>query len=363
MSQARVIALYLPQFHPTPNNNRWWGEGFTEWTNVGKARPLFRGHYQPKVPADLGYYDLRMEQIKEQQVELARQAGIEGFCYYHYWFDTHRLELELPLEQVLKSGKPDFPFMLCWANDSWSAKMWNVDGTVTKTCLVEQKYGNKEWQEAHFLYLLRAFKDRRYMTHDDKPMFMVYNPHYIPNMGEMIATWRQLAQQHGLPGLHLIAHTFYADTQGPEMLEIGFDAVNACRLSDPVADRSFVRKAVQKVLRSVFRRPLVLDYKRSFPKFLGKAELRNNVYPTLIPNWDHTPRSGKGGYVYTHSTPSLFELHAKQILSAVAHKPEQDQIVFLKSWNEWGEGNYMEPDLKYGKGYLETLARALKQTK
>ena len=206
--KARVIALYLPQFHPTPENDRWWGPGFTEWTNVAKAKPLFRGHQQPRIPADLGFYDLRLPETREQQAQLAREAGVEGFCYYHYWFGNGRQLLERPLQEVVASGKPDFPFCICWANHTWSNKTWERKSAVQKnSVLMEQTYPGTEDDIAHFNTLLPMFKDRRYMTVDGKLIFAIYDPFGFKNVQQFIATWRRLAEENGLPGFHFIGMT------------------------------------------------------------------------------------------------------------------------------------------------------------
>lgn len=168
MEKVKIIAYYLPQFHPCKQNNEWWGKGFTEWTNVAKAKPLFKGHYQPKIPSDLGFYDLRLPEVREEQVQLAREAGVYGFCYWHYWFGNGKRLLERPFEEVLESGKPDFPFCLGWANHSWYAKLWDKDTRKDKL-LIEQKYLGKEDYVAHFMYALKAFKDKRYIKDGDKP--------------------------------------------------------------------------------------------------------------------------------------------------------------------------------------------------
>ncbi|MSL46583.1 lipopolysaccharide biosynthesis protein, partial [Escherichia coli] len=202
--KARVIAFYLPQFHPTPENDKWWGKGFTEWTNVGKAKPLFKGHYQPRVPADLGYYDLRMPEIREAQAEMAREAGIEGFCYWHYWFGNGRQILESPFNEVLTSGKPDFPFCLGWANESWTNKSWEA-GThkVKETILLEQIY-NKTDHEKHFMALLSAFRDKRYITVDGKPLFLIFKPLNIPDVTSFITLWQNMAKENGLKGIYFV---------------------------------------------------------------------------------------------------------------------------------------------------------------
>lgn len=191
MTKVRVIALYLPQYHPIPENDEWWGKGFTEWTNVGKAKPLFRGHYQPRVPADLGYYDLRLSEVREAQAELAREAGVEAFCYYHYWFGDGKQLLERPFNEVLASGKPDFPFCLCWANHSWTNKTWLKSHTFAENkMLMEQRYlGEKDYTE-HFYSVLPAFKDKRYVTVDGKPMFTVYDTLNFDDLPTFLTTWR-----------------------------------------------------------------------------------------------------------------------------------------------------------------------------
>ena len=195
--KVRTIAFYLPQFYPTPENDKWWGKGFTEWTNVGKAKPLFKGHYQPRVPADLGYYDLRVPEVREQQAELAREAGIEGFCYWHYWFAGRRL-LDRVFTEVVESGHPDFPFCLCWANHSWYKKTW--DTTKSDTLLMEQTYPGIEDYIAHFNAMLPAFKDKRYMKVGGKLIFGIFDADSITDFSLMKKTWNDLALENGLPG-------------------------------------------------------------------------------------------------------------------------------------------------------------------
>ena len=178
--KARIIAYYLPQFHPIPENDAVWGKGFTEWTNVAKAKPLFRGHYQPRVPADLGFYDLRLEEVREQQAEMAKEAGVEGFCYWHYWFGNNKMLLERPFQEVLNSGRPDFPFCLAWANHDWTTKTWNRGKHIIDAndyvYIAKQEYNGDEDYIAHFNYCLPAFLDHRYITVDDKPVFFIFDP-------------------------------------------------------------------------------------------------------------------------------------------------------------------------------------------
>lgn len=218
MNKARVIAFYLPQFHPIPENDRWWMKGFTEWTNVGKARPLFPGHYQPKVPADLGYYDLRVPETRKAQADMAKEYGIEGFCYWHYWFGNGKRLLERPFNEVLSSDEPDFPFCLAWANESWRGF---YHGIKSKDTLINQLYPGEQDYIAHFHEVLPAFKDHRYITVDEKPLFMVYHPLDHPEMKEFIELWRTLAVQNGLKGVYFIGQTYHLKEEKRETYENG----------------------------------------------------------------------------------------------------------------------------------------------
>ena len=356
--KARVIAFYLPQFHPTPNNDIWWGKGFTEWTNVCKARPLFRGHYQPHVPADLGFYDLRLKETRIAQAEMAKEYGVEGFCYYHYWFGNGRQELERPFQEVLESGEPDFPFMLCWANESWHSKFWNKDGVVSeKKLLVEQRYEGFEDYTKHFYSLLPAFKDSRYLRMENKPMFMIYKPLNFTDVASFIDLWQRLAKENGLDGLYFIGQTeieSYIDT----ILNQGFDGINIVRINYSKR-KNVITKVFQKLHRIIFPKPYRYKYMKAKEHFLTKFAKQENIMPSILPNWDHTPRSGKNGFVLIDSTPYLFGQVVRDAVEIVKGKHQDKRIVFIKSWNEWGEGNHMEPDLKFGKGYLEELKKNL----
>lgn len=351
--KPRVIALYLPQYHPTPHNDEWWGKGFTEWTNVAKAKPLFRGHYQPKIPADLGFYDIRLPEVREQQAQLAREAGIEGFCYYHYWFGNGQEELERPFKEVVASGKPDFPFCLCWANESWYRKFWNKDGAVVdRKILAEQIYPGEVDDTRHFYSLLDAFKDERYMKVDGKLLFMVYKPLHYKEATRFMQLWQRLASENGLPGFYFTGFSFLADSEGQQILDKGFDAVVSCR-NNRDKQRNLMW-ALRKLTSMVLRRPRMNSYKKMWPRLISDLERNDNRYiPVIMPNWDHTPRSGVNGDLFVGATPKEFSKHCANVLRSVSAK--QTPICFLKSWNEWGEGNYMEPDLKYGHGYIDAL--------
>ena len=357
MSKPRVIALYLPQFHPIPENDLWWGKGFTEWTNVGKARPLFRGHYQPHVPADLGYYDLRVPETREAQAEMARKYGIEGFMYWHYWFGNGKRLIERPFNEVLKSGKPDFPFALAWANETWKGF---AHGLKNRNILIEQLYPGDDDYIAHFYEVLPAFKDKRYITIDGKPIFLIYKPHQIPDVSHFIGLWQELARENGLTGIYFIAqhqhvqdHNKTEEESLEEMLSWGFSSVNFVRLYNIQTSQSFIRRVYDALKRRLFSHPSVRSYKNALKFFLKPLDKDERVIPTLIPNWDHSPRSSNYALVLHNSTPQLFRHHIREALSIIQHK--KNKFLIIKSWNEWAEGNYLEPDLKWGCKYLEVL--------
>ncbi|WP_257669533.1 glycosyltransferase WbsX family protein [Parapedobacter tibetensis] len=347
----RLIAYYLPQFHPIAENNLWHGMGFTEWTNVGKAKPLFRGHYQPRVPTDLGYYDLRLSSTRIQQAEMAARHGIEGFCYWHYWFGNGRRLLETPFNEVLKSGDPSFPFCLAWANETWRG-IWH--GVSKGKTLIEQVYPGTQDYIDHFNALLPAFQDSRYIKIDGKPIFTIYVPFDIPDCKIMFDIWNDLAVKNGLKGMYFIGHTTHKEKL-PTLYSLGFDAVNLLRLYD--IKEANAPSLFDKVLhKSHIKYHNIFPYSKAMQYFTGEEDSQERCYPTLIPNWDHSPRSGINGYILTDSTPTLFRKHIRQTFDAIKGKPADQQVVFIKSWNEWGEGNYLEPDLKFGRAYLEVLA-------
>jgi hypothetical protein len=357
--KPRFIAFYLPQYYPTETNDKYWGKGFTEWTNVCKARPLFRGHYQPHVPADLGFYDLRLKESRIVQAKLAKEYGIEGFCYYHYWFGNGRRELEIPFQEVLESGEPDFPFMLCWANESWHKKFWNIDGIYSKETIVEQQYNGSEDYTNFFYSLLPAFKDSRYMKADNKPIFMIYKPFDFPDVDIFINLWKELAKKNGLAGFYFIGHLTDYEKYGDLLFNKGFDAINTIHQDDVFKKRKYISKVFSKLYRIIFNVPLYIKYSTAKNYFLTEIERQENIFPTIIPNWDHTPRSGKGGYVFINSTPQLFKEILKYSIDLIKDKPQDKQIIFIKSWNEWGEGNHLEPDLRWGNNYLQEIKKLM----
>ncbi|MBQ7538501.1 MAG: glycoside hydrolase family 99-like domain-containing protein [Treponema sp.] len=352
----RIIAFYLPQFHPIPENDEWWGKGFTEWTNVGKAKKMFPGHYQPRVPADLGYYDLRVAETREAQAKLARDAGIEGFCYWHYWFGDGKQLLERPFNEVLVSGKPDFPFCLAWANESWYAKLWDKDVKKDKL-LIEQKYGDVDDYRKHFYSVLPAFKDKRYMTQDDKPIFMIYKPLANPEITNFMKLWNELALKEGLKGIYWVGHCIDDVANLYKYKEMGFDSINVYCKNTYGKTINPLYRGIKKVFRTIFSLPYITDYNCVIDCIADETEKESEVSPTIFTGWDHTPRSGKNGCVMLNYTPKNFARHVCKVLDSLKYK--KNGIIFLKSWNEWAEGNYIEPDLKYGHDFLNSLKNSL----
>ena len=361
MKKARVIAFYLPQYHPIPENDEWWGKGFTEWTNVGKAKPLFKGHYQPRVPADLGYYDLRLPLIREQQADMAREAGVEGFCYWHYWFGNGKTLLSEIFDDVLKSGKPDFPFCLAWANHTWTRKNWNGAENWSYEDLLVQEYPGKEDYISHFYNVLPAFKDHRYIYVDGKPIFVVYNPLDIPDVSEFIEIWTKLAKENGLLGIHFVGIASGYIKTYDKILEKGFESLTFENMTNAgIRTRGRLKNRFLPMhrFRTLFPNlaPLArYRYSDIINNWFTKYDMLENAYPTIIPNWDRTPRGGRRATLYVGSTPELFKKHVKDAVEIVKRKQPEHRIIFLKSWNEWAEGNYMEPDLKFGHGYIDAL--------
>lgn len=377
---ARVIAFYLPQYYPVPENEEMWGKGFTEWTNVAKAKPLFKGHYQPQIPADLGFYDLRIKEVREEQANLAKEAGIEGFCYWHYWFGNGRTILDMPFKEVLNDKKPDFPFCLAWANHSWSNKTWQKTNAFTKNIeFIKQEYLGLEDYKKHFFYCLKAFKDERYIKVDGKPLFLIYNPKEIPNNKEFIECWNKLALENGLNGIYFVArlesfsftskiklcdYEKEANKLYNKYLEYGYNAIAPTTLKyADIMTGGYYRKAIKlylaKKMGNVF--PDKYNYKKIIKFLYSDLDKKENVFPQLVPRWDKTPRQGKNAQVYYNSTPEEFGKSIDLALDKIKEKDDEHKVLFLFAWNEWGEGAYMEPDLKFGHGYLDVLKNKIEE--
>ncbi len=355
-----VIALYLPQYHPIPENDAWWGKGFTEWTNVVKARPRFLDHYQPHLPADLGFYDLRLSESRVAQATLAAEYGIGGFCYYHYWFNGRRV-LERPFNEVLASGTPDFPFCLCWANENWTRRWDGLDHEV----LLQQNYSTAD-DEAHIRSMLPAFADSRYIKVDGRPVFLVYRVSKLPDPRRTADTWRDEARRYGFHDLYIGAvQGFASERVNPR--SFGFDfalefapdwQLLGPRL-DPSPRQSFTNKVLRKILR---RRPStgsdsVFSYQVCRDQMLIKPDPGYPFYRCATPSWDNSARRSNGATILAASSPALYQEWMEYLLRDARVK--NHEFVFVNAWNEWAEGNHLEPCQKFGRSYLEATRNAI----
>jgi hypothetical protein len=358
-AKARVIAFYLPQYHPIPENDLWWGRGFTEWTNVTKAKSLFPGHYQPDLPSDLGFYDLRVPEVRKLQSDLARRHGVEGFCYWHYWFGRGRRVLDRIFDEVLESGEPSFPFCLAWANETWTG-VWHG---LSDKILMEQEYPGEEDYAAHFQFLLRAFNDPRYIRVNGRPLLVIFRGDQLPNSVDVCAFWRRLAQKNGLPGLHIATIIGKPEEAGA----LGYDATIASEpggfislgtLRNPLSLRFRIRRKSRRWLGKselLPSQPRIYSYAECADKYCQLPPPPTYVHPCVFPNWDNTPRSGVRGLVFPDANPELFARVLRKTVTDVADRPYEERLIFVKSWNEWAEGNYLEPSVRFGHGYLEAI--------
>lgn len=365
----KVIALYLPQFHPIPENDSWYGKGFTEWTNVAKAKPLFPGHRQPRVPADLGFYDLRIPEVRYAQAKLAKEYGIDGFSFYHYWFGNGRQLLEKPFQEVLADKNYKFPFMLHWANGSWSKKLWKADGSGDQL-LIEQTYPGKEDAINHFYSLLPAFRDERYMRIDGKIMFAVDLPLNSSEISNILKLWRELALKENIGEFFFIAHAAHYK-ESMALMKGGADGLLGSfglygGVYDAIMDsqyrkvmyRDFYSK-VKYTLRKKLNIPNTYSYKNAIKLAIADYDRDERVFPEIFPRFDHAPRSKGKELIYTGDSPELFKQYMVDTLIMIKNKSPERQLIFIRAWNEWGEGNYLEPDLDTGLGYLKAIKSAL----
>lgn len=357
-TKARVIAFYLPQYHPIPENDENWGKGFTEWTNVAKAKPLYRGHYQPRIPADLGFYDLRIPEIREAQAGMAYNAGIEGFMYWHYWFGG-KLLLEKPAEWLLKTGKPNYPFCFGWANHEWSTATWTKGvKKKEKKIIAEMIYPGTNDNKAHFNYCLPFFKDPRYITIDGKPLFMIYLPEQFKGLSVFMEEWKKWALEAGLKGIFFFAcNSTYENAKA-----MGFDAYcyNNKEYAKNNARGGYFFDKLTKIYRTILGKPKnVYDYSRIVSALHPEITRKEDCFPIITPGYDHTARRGKDALIFDNATPEAFRKHVIHALEIVKDKQSEHKIIFLQSWNEWGEGNYVEPDIKWGHQFLDVLKEEL----
>ena len=375
----KIIAFYLPQFHNIPENDEWWGDGFTEWTNVKKAKPLYEGHMQPRVPLGGNYYNLLDDNVKIWQADLAKKYGVYGFCYYHYWFNGKML-LEKPMEQMLANKEVDIPFCICWANEPWT-KAWVGD---ERKLLIAQEYGQEEEWKQHFMYLLPFFKDERYITKNGKPLFVFYRPDIVPCMKEMIETWDKLAKENGLSGITFAFQSGDYDWNNSKEAKL-FDydiefhppyashwlysndgkivsALKKCRrLLAGWAGKKFgidlYRYGTAQYKKMTGQ--TVANYDSMWQKIIEAKPMRSNSIPGAFVKWDNTPRHGERGQINV-GTPEKFEYYlSKQIKHA--REDYHEDMIFMYAWNEWAEGGYLEPDEDDKYGYLEAIKAALEE--
>jgi hypothetical protein len=345
---VRLIAFYLPQFHPIPENDHAWGRGFTEWTNVSSARPLFDGHYQPQLPGELGFYDLRVPEVLCQQAELAQSYGIYGFCYYYYWFDGRRL-LERPLETMLASGRPDMPFCVCWANENWSRRWDGSDQEI----IVAQTF-SEEMRPRIIEDLIPCFTDPRYIAIDNRPLFLVYRPDIIPDLRNTLTLWRETARRHGIE-LHIAACLTFGFS---DPLSYGFDSgvefpphgVIAGEVNDRIDwSGKFEGKA--------------FAYQDVVESEIAKAEPPYPLFRGIMPGWDNTPRRGNRGHIFIGAEPARFAAWlAALVMRCRRLAPPGQRLIFINAWNEWAEGAHIEPDRQFGRQWLAACARAVRGT-
>jgi len=362
----RAIAFHLPQFHPIPENDEWWGKGFTEWTNVVKAEPRFKGHYQPQLPADLGFYDLRLPEARAAQAELAAGYGIYGFCYYHYWFNGRQV-LERPVNDIWRSGEPDFPFCLCWANENWTRRWDGLDDEV----LLEQKYGPAD-DLAHIRSLIPLFHDRRYIRVMDRPLLLVYRASKFPEPQRTTEIWKREAERAGLKGLFLV-RVESADAEYGDPGSIGFDYSLEFQprwsslSSSRIVRRKWWHRRKLRTVEPAFCDNLICEY---------DALVRNTVtaplrayprIPCVCPGWDNSPRRERNAVIFINSTPDKYESWLRESVNRLKTRLTPvdglgiapDSLIFINAWNEWAEGNHLEPCQRWGRKYLEATQRAL----
>jgi hypothetical protein len=357
MSQIKPLAIYLPQFHPIPENDKWWGKGFTEWTNVAKATPLFEGHWQPRLPSDLGFYDLRVPEVREAQAQLASEHGIYGFCYWHYWFGGRRI-IERPFIEVVQSGQPDFPFCVAWANQTW-AGTWH--GLSSNETLIEQTYPGREDYTAHFYSLLNAFNDKRYIEINGKKLVFIFRPQEIPDSKGFIDLWQELALKEGMNGIHFVGMHMPFNWDAAEN---GYDGAVPEFFHRNRYEMIKAKPGLKELLKKVVgnyeqpKLPQLVSYENYVSNYPEK-KLVNNQYPWIMPDWDNTPRAGANGWLFRGSSPELFGQLCKKAFKETENKSREEKIIVLRSWNEWAEGNYLEPDQKFGTSYLEVFKQQL----
>ncbi|MBI4525720.1 MAG: glycoside hydrolase family 99-like domain-containing protein [Deltaproteobacteria bacterium] len=352
LNRVRLIAFYLPQYHPIPENDLWWGKGFTEWTNVAKARPNFVGHYQPRLPSDFGFYDLRLAEVLEEQAELAKRYGIYGFCFYYYWFNGKRL-LDLPLERIMNSNKPNIPFCLCWANENWTQKWDGGDGHV----LMAQQHSDDD-DRSVIRDLIRYMRHPHYIRIHGKPLLLVYRIELFPDPRRTTEIWREICRQEGLGEIYLaMVNSFQFSRQGVDPSKLGFDA----SVAFPPHRKLSPIKPPGKLLNPNYA-GAVYDYREAVMKYLEQEKDGHVLFHAVMPSWDNTARRQNDPSTFVHVSPGAYQAWLQAVIARTREQNFGDeQLVFVVAWNEWAEGNYLEPDSHFGHGFLEATRDALQR--
>lgn len=358
MKKTKVLAFFLPQYHEVEENNIWWGKGFTEWTNVKSAKPLYKGHYQPKIPYADNFYDLSCVETLAKQTELATQYGVDGFCFYHYWFEGKKL-LEKPIELLLSHPEIKIQYCISWANETWSRR-WNGE---EKKILIKQTYGNeKDWEE-HFRYLLPFFKDSRYIRVDNRPVVILYRAFDIPRCDEMISYWNCRMRDEGLQKIYIIETLNSTQKKGciqKSSAHVEFEPMYTIYKCLGFGKRGYRYLFHHLELSNVGCRDF-LSYDKIWDLILRRKKCgEKKTFLGAFPGWDNTARKGKAGMVVKGSTPQKFEIYFKEQFQ---RSVEQDrEFIFINAWNEWGEGAYLEPDEYHEFAYLQAIRNAKEET-
>lgn len=345
-SRVKLIAFYLPQFHPIWENDQFWGKGFTEWTNVTRAEPQFQGHYQPQLPGELGFYDLRLQETLCAQAELAHQYGVFGFCFYYYWFGGRRL-LERPLENMLRPGGPNFPFCICWANENWT-RMWNG---ANEKVLIKQEY-SENFAIEFIQDVIPLMRDPRYIRINGSPVLLVYRVDQLPNPHAVARLWRERCLDAGVGTPHLCAVQSFGIG---DPREYGFDAAVEF---PPHTKRAPISPATLPGIRPDFE-GYIEDYRTIVDTQIGLEWPDYMLYRGVMPAWDNTPRRGKRSRIVAHSSSELYELWLAEMVRQTVKRVTEEPAVFINAWNEWAEGAYIEPDYRFGRARLIATKAAL----
>jgi hypothetical protein len=364
----KIIPLYLPQFHEIPENNEWWGEGFTEWTNVKKAKPLFEGHYQPRIPLNKNYYDLTQVDALKWQCKIAKDHGIYGFCFYHYWFNG-KLLLEKPMEMLLANPEIDINYCISWANHNWDDS-WKASPGREKILISHDFDDEEDWVD-HFNYMLQFFKDERYIKEGNKPLLTIYIPNIIGKLNKMLRLWNQMALDNGFDGLKYAfqsAMSFHSKGWDRSMFDYSIEfepgytnykkslllSLNLMKYSQKIKKLLGIKSSIKISQKEVS----IKSYDLTWKQILNKKPSSKNVIPSAFVDWDNTPRKQQAGSIYEVANPEKFKKYFKKLVLKAKHEYKTDKI-FVFAWNEWAEGGYLEPDEKYGYGYLEAIKESL----